>query len=46
VFTQEAARAGIAVTPIGKVVAEQGPPRFLDAHGNAIALNRLSYSHF
>jgi thiamine-monophosphate kinase len=46
VFTQEAARAGIAVTPIGKVVAEQGPPRFVDAHGNAIALKRLSYSHF
>lgn len=46
VFTRDAARAGIAVTPIGKVIAEQGAPRFMDAHGNAIALRRLSYSHF
>lgn len=46
VFTQDAARAGIAVTSIGKVIAEQGAPRFMDAHGNAIRLKRLSYSHF
>jgi thiamine-monophosphate kinase len=46
VFAQDAARAGIAVTSIGKVIAEQGAPRFMDAHGNAIRLKRLSYSHF
>ena len=46
VFAQDAARAGIAVTLIGKVIAEQGAPRFMDAHGNAIRLKRLSYSHF
>lgn len=46
VFTQDAARAGMPVTSIGKVIAEQGAPRFMDAHGNAIRLKRLSYSHF
>jgi thiamine-monophosphate kinase len=45
-FTQEAGRAGVAVTSIGTVTAESRPPRFLDAEGNAIALERLSYSHF
>jgi thiamine-monophosphate kinase len=45
-FTQAAGRAGIAVTAIGTVTAGGHPPRFLDAQGNAIALERLSYSHF
>jgi len=45
-FTQAAGRAGVAVTSIGTVIAESHPPRFLDAEGNAIALERLSYSHF
>jgi thiamine-monophosphate kinase len=45
-FMQEAGRAGVAVTSIGRVTAETHPPRFLDAAGNAIALERLSYSHF
>jgi thiamine-monophosphate kinase len=45
-FTQAAGRAGVAVTAIGMVTAENHPPRFLDADGKAIALGRLSYSHF
>jgi thiamine-monophosphate kinase len=43
----DAARsAGVALTPIGRIMAEPGAPRFLDAQGRAIALSRLSYSHF
>ena len=38
--------AGVALTPIGRIVAASGAPRFLDAQGRAIALSRLSYSHF
>ena len=38
--------AGVALTPIGRIVAGLGAPRFLDAQGRAIALARLSYSHF
>jgi thiamine-monophosphate kinase len=45
-FAAEAKRAGVALTEIGTVVAGTGAPRFLDAHGNEIALKRLSYSHF
>ena len=45
-FTQEAGRAGVVVTAIGTVNDESHVPRFLDAQGNAIALRRLSYSHF
>jgi thiamine-monophosphate kinase len=45
-FTQEAGRVGVAVTSIGTVTAEGRPPRFLDIEGNAISLERLSYSHF
>jgi thiamine-monophosphate kinase len=43
----DAARgAGVALTAIGRIVAEPGAPRFLDAQGRVIALARLSYSHF
>ena len=43
----DAARsAGVALTAIGRIVAASGAPRFLDAQGRAIALARLSYSHF
>jgi thiamine-monophosphate kinase len=43
----DAARsAGVALTPIGRIMAEPGAPRFLDGMGRAIALARLSYSHF
>jgi thiamine-monophosphate kinase len=45
-FTLAAGRAGVAVTSIGMVMPASQPPRFLDAAGNAIALERLSYSHF
>jgi thiamine-monophosphate kinase len=38
--------AGVPLTAIGRIVAEPGAPRFLDAQGRAIALARLSYSHF
>jgi thiamine-monophosphate kinase len=45
-FMQEAARAGVAVSEIGTVTAQNEPPRFLDARGNPMRLRRLSYSHF
>jgi thiamine-monophosphate kinase len=41
-----ARRAGVALTPIGRIAAGPGAPRFLDGEGRAIALARLSYSHF
>jgi thiamine-monophosphate kinase len=44
---RETARAaGLALTPIGAVVAGLAVPRFLDGRGIEIALKRLSYSHF
>ena len=45
-FAREAALAGVAVTSIGTVIAGAAVPKFLDAQGTAIALQRLSYSHF
>jgi thiamine-monophosphate kinase len=45
-FVSEARQAGIAVTEIGVVMAGAGSPRFLDGQGHAIALKRLSFSHF
>ena len=45
-FAEAARAAGIAVTGIGTVTAGTAPPVFLDANGAAIALSRLSYSHF
>jgi thiamine-monophosphate kinase len=45
-FTQQAGRAGIAVTAIGIVTGERSAPRFLDAQGIEIGLRHLSYSHF
>jgi thiamine-monophosphate kinase len=45
-FAAAAAVAGIAVTSIGTVTAGKSVPRFLDHEGRAIALRRLSYSHF
>ena len=38
--------AAVAVTSIGTIIAGSPVPRFLDAEGRAIALPRLSYSHF
>jgi thiamine-monophosphate kinase len=45
-FAQEARLAAVAVTSIGTIIAGTSLPRFLDAEGRAIALPRLSYSHF
>src|SRR6202790_5453553 len=45
-FAQEARLAAVAVTSIGTIIAGTSVPRFLDAEGRAIALPRLSYSHF
>lgn len=36
----------LAVTVIGTIVAGHERPRFLDRQGQALALTRLSYSHF
>jgi thiamine-monophosphate kinase len=44
-FTDEAQRAGVAVTTIGTVSAGAGA-RFVDAQGAELILSRLSYSHF
>jgi thiamine-monophosphate kinase len=45
-FAQAAGRAGVAVASIGTVIAGASVPKFLDAQGREIALQRLSYSHF
>ena len=45
-FAQAAQQAGVAVTSIGTVIAGPSVPKFLDAQGREIALQRLSYSHF
>lgn len=45
-FARAAQAAGVALSTVGRVVAGQGAPRFLDAEGQEIALTRLSYSHF
>jgi thiamine-monophosphate kinase len=45
-FAQAAGLAGVAVTCIGTIIAGASVPSFVDAQGRAIALPRLSYSHF
>ena len=45
-FAQAARQAGVAVTPIGTVIAGTSAPTFLDGQGREIPLSRLSYSHF
>ena len=45
-FTRDAGRAGVAVAEIGTVTAQSEPPRFLDAQGRPMRLQRLSFSHF
>jgi thiamine-monophosphate kinase len=45
-FAQAADIAGIAVTAIGTIIAGKPVPKFLDAAGRDIVLQRLSYSHF
>jgi thiamine-monophosphate kinase len=45
-FVQAARGTGVAVSSIGKVVAGNAIPRFVDGQGREIVLERLSYSHF
>jgi thiamine-monophosphate kinase len=45
-FARDAGAAGVAVTPIGTIIAGRSAPRFLDAQGWEVAMPRLSYSHF
>jgi thiamine-monophosphate kinase len=43
---EAAGKAGIALTMIGTISAGTAAPRFLDAQGKELKLERLSYSHF
>lgn len=45
-FLASCEAAGVAATPIGRIVAGTDAPGFLDAEGREMALQRLSYSHF
>jgi thiamine-monophosphate kinase len=45
-FARAARLAAVAVTSIGTIIAGTSIPTFLDTGGRAIALPRLSYSHF
>jgi thiamine-monophosphate kinase len=45
-FRATADAAGVPVTEIGEVVAGEGAPRFTDADGRALTLERVSFSHF
>ena len=45
-FARASGLAGVAITPIGTVIAGKGAPSFLDAQGRELALPRPSYSHF
>jgi thiamine-monophosphate kinase len=45
-FAQAAQGAGVAVSPIGTIVAGRSAPEWLDAKGKELPLTRTSYSHF
>jgi len=45
-FARDARKAGVAVNPIGAVIAGSAIPSFLDAQGRELALKRRSWSHF
>ena len=45
-FQSAAAKAGVPVTEIGRIVAGTAPPRFLNPEGNLLTFLRTSYSHF
>lgn len=45
-FEAAAQRAGVAVSSIGRVAEGSLAPRFIDAQGRELKLERLSYSHF
>jgi len=46
VFAQEARKAGVAIAPVGAVIAGSAAPSFLDERGRELALTRRSWSHF
>ena len=45
-FAQAVKRAGVPVSSIGTVIAGSTAPKFIDAQGREITLERRSYSHF
>jgi thiamine-monophosphate kinase len=45
-FVENAGMAGVAISPIGTIIAGTSAPKFLDAQGREIMFQRLSYSHF
>jgi thiamine-monophosphate kinase len=45
-FMHAAQQAGVDVAEVGVILAGEGSPRFLDGQGQAVALQRLSFSHF
>jgi thiamine-monophosphate kinase len=45
-FQAGAAKAGVAVTDIGRIVSGDAAPRFLDRAGRPLAFARPGYSHF
>jgi thiamine-monophosphate kinase len=45
-FIRAAKAAGVAVSPIGTIIAGISAPKFLDAEGRELSLHRASYSHF
>ena len=45
-FAQDARKAGVAVTPIGAIIAGNAIPSFLDERGRELVLKRRAWSHF
>ena len=45
-FQSAAAKAGVSVTEIGRIVEGNAPPRFLNPEGQPLTFLRASYSHF
>lgn len=45
-FQDAAARAGVPVTDIGRIVEGNAPPRFLSPEGRPLTFLHTSYSHF
>jgi thiamine-monophosphate kinase len=45
-FVRMAEAAGVAISPIGTVIAGESLPKWLDAEGKELPLTRMSYSHF
>lgn len=45
-FARDARKAGVAVSPIGAVIAGSAAPSFLDERGRELPLGQRSWSHF